>query len=56
MSSKLQVGDLIKCSDPEQMIEQMYSLLEEGIETDFVYEHNQEKGYWLEITSVEGRK
>lgn len=32
----MKVGDTIKCKDPEDMINAMYALHFEGIETDFM--------------------
>lgn len=52
MSRELQVGDTIKCHDAEEMIEYMYGLMEQGIETDFLYEKDGEKGLWLEVVKV----
>lgn len=52
---ELQVGDTIKCHDAEEMVEYMYGLHEEGIETDFEYEMDGERGLWLRITAVKGK-
>lgn len=49
----MKVGDLIKCRDKEDMVDIMYDLASEGIDTDYVYEHNGEKGFWLKVTEVE---
>jgi len=49
----MNVGDMIRCHDKREMISIMESLAKEGIETDFVYEKDGEKGLWLEITKVE---
>lgn len=49
----MKVGDTIQCRDKEDMIETMYQLQREGIETDFVYELDGKKGLWLKIVSVE---
>lgn len=49
---RLNVGDTIKCRDPEDMVNYMYALIEEGIETDFLYEKDGERGFWLEVTEV----
>ena len=56
MERPLQVGDTIKCSDPEEMVDYMYTLNREGIETDFMYEKDGERGLWLEITKIRNRK
>ena len=55
MSRELQVGDTIKCHDAEEMVEYMYGLQEKGIETDFEYEMDGERGLWLRITAVKGK-
>ena len=54
MSKKktLEVGDTIKCSDPEDLVDTMYALLDEYIDTEFIYEKDGEKGYWLEVISI----
>lgn len=52
MEGILKKGDTIKCSKDE-IVDIMTSLQEEGIETDFMYEKDGEKGYWLVITKVE---
>lgn len=45
----LKSGDTIKCSDAEDMIKTMNELEQQDIQTDFLYEKDGEKGYWLEI-------
>ena len=45
----LKSGDTIQCSDAEDMIETMNELEKHDIKTDFLYEKDGEKGYWLEI-------
>lgn len=53
----LNVGDTIKCLNAEEMVNLMYNLHAEGIETDFMYEKDREKGLWLKVTEVKhGRK
>lgn len=49
----LKTGDTIKCHDAEELIEYMYGLAKEGIETDFVFEQDGVKGFWLIVTKVE---
>ena len=56
MSRELKVGDTIKCHDAEELIDYMYGLHDEGIETDFLYEKDGEKGLWLEVTKVRRKK
>ena len=48
-------GDTIKCHDPDEMIDMMHELIRNGIESDFMYEKDGEKGLWLVITRV-GRR
>lgn len=49
-------GDTIKCHDADDLINAMQELAQEGIETDFVYEMDGKKGFWLVITKVKGEK
>ena len=51
--SKLKIGDTIRCRDKEDMIDYMEALASEGIETDFVYEKDGRRGYWLEVIGIE---
>ena len=46
------VGDTIKCHDANEAIELEHLLLKEGIETDYLYEKDGQKGLWLEVTKV----
>ena len=48
----MKVGDTIKCRDKDDMVETMYQLQREGIETDFIYERDGKKGLWLEVVKV----
>ncbi len=50
---ELKIGDTIKCHDPEDLIENMYGYESVGIRTDFCYEMDGERGYWLVITGME---
>ena len=52
----LKIGDTIKCHDANDMINTMTDLAQEGIDSDFVYEKDGKKGYWLEITKTKGVK
>lgn len=52
----MKVGDTIKCNDANDMINTMTDLAQEGIESDFVYEKDGKKGYWLVITKIKARK
>lgn len=45
----LQVGDTIKCTSSDDAIDTMQSLAAEGVETDFLYEKDGQKGLWLEV-------
>lgn len=45
----LKVGDTIKCSSAEEAVNHMTALEKEGVETDFLYEKDGEKGIWLEV-------
>lgn len=48
----LKVGDTIKCSTKEEMVDLMHELAKEDIETDFMYEKDGEKGLWLVVERV----
>ncbi len=48
----MNVGDTIKCKDVSDLVETMYRLAKQEIETDFLYQLNGEKGYWLVVTKV----
>lgn len=50
---KLKKGDLIKCTDAEDAANVADALCKNGIEWDFEYEHNGEKGIWIEIQKDE---
>ena len=45
----LKVGDTIKCSNADEMIEISTELAKDNIKTDFVYEKDGAKGLWLEV-------
>ncbi len=49
----LKVGDTIKCSTADEAIKYMTNLALEGIETDFEYGHDGQKGIWLRVLKVE---
>ena len=51
--NKLKPGDTIECVDKEDMVETMMQLAQEDVETEFVYERDGVKGYWLEVVKVE---
>ena len=48
----MNVGDTIKCKDADEMVDLMYELNRECIETDFMYEKDGVKGLWLEVVKV----
>jgi hypothetical protein len=48
----LNKGDTIKCKDPDELINLMHQLEAEGYKTDFVFEKDGERGFWLEIEEV----
>lgn len=49
-------GDLIECCTSDELVEMMYELAAQDIDTDFVYEVNGEKGYWLKVVRVGEKK
>lgn len=49
---KLKIGDTIQCVDADEMIDTHTRLAVQGIDTDFVYEKEGEKGYWLEVLKI----
>lgn len=49
----MKVGNTIQCRDKFDMVETMYWLQREGIETDFIYELDGKKGLWLVVVKVE---
>ena len=58
MKTKICIGDTIQCHDKDDCIRTMMELEREGVETDFLYEKDGEKGLWLEVKKVmeDGRK
>lgn len=51
--NKLKVGDTIKCHDADDMVDYMMALAKAGIDTEFIYEMNGEKGLWLEVVKID---
>ena len=47
------VCDTIKCHDKDEMLQVMTNLAKQGIFTDFMYEKDGIKGYWLVVEGVE---
>lgn len=56
--NRLQIGDTIKCHDPEDMINTDRELLRGGYWTEFEYQQDGVKGYWIRIIGyqVEDKK
>ena len=52
---ELKVNDTIKCNGIADLVDTMYALAKKNVETDFSYEQNGEKGYWLVVTGVEDK-
>ena len=50
----LKVNDTIKCHDKDEMFNMMMSLAAEGIQTDFLYYKDGQKGLWLIVQKIEG--
>ena len=46
------VGDTIQCRDKEDLVETMHELMELGIETDFKFEKDGERGLWLVVEKI----
>lgn len=53
MKPSLNVGDTIKCRDKEDAVDVMVALAQDSIETDFLYEKDGQKGFWLEVTKIQ---
>lgn len=45
----LNIGDFIQCRDKNDMVDTMMELAENGYDTDFVYQRDGKKGYWLKV-------
>lgn len=50
---KIKTGETIKCSDADDLVETMTELASKNIKTDFFYELNGEKGFFLIVTKGE---
>ena len=46
----LKIGDTIKCSDADDMVDTMEELTKSGINTDFVYKKDGKEGFWIVVT------
>ena len=55
LESQLKVGDTIKCHDADDMIHIMQELAKENITTNFMYEKDGVKGFWLVVERI-GKK
>lgn len=51
--NKLKKGDTIQCRDKDDMVDTFMNLAREGIDTDFMYEKDGEKGLWLVVVGIE---
>ena len=49
-SNDLKIGDTIKCSDADDMVDTMNELVKSGVETDFLYKKDGKEGFWLVVT------
>ena len=52
MANKLKVGDTIKCNSKEEMVSMSEALASENIFTDFLYENEGAKVFWLTVEAV----
>lgn len=50
MMNELKIGDTIKCHDKYDLIDTFQELQKLDIDSDFIYEKDGEKGFWLVIT------
>lgn len=48
----LAVGDTIQCRDKEDLVDTMHELMKLGIETDFKFEKDGERGLWLVVEKI----
>jgi hypothetical protein len=54
--NKLKKGDYIKCKDADEAADVADSLNMKGIEWDFVYQKDGQKGIWIEILKGESNE
>ena len=52
----LQVGDTIRCHDKDEMVNISMELYNEGIDNDFLYEKDGQKGLWLVVVDSKKRE
>ena len=50
---ELQPLDTIQCNDADEMVEVHHTLSMQGYKTDFLYEKDGNKGYWIKILGKE---
>lgn len=53
MEKKLKKGDTIQCADVDDLIDTMTELAQNGIITDWIFEKDGQKGYWLVVEEIE---
>jgi len=51
--NELKKGDTIKCKDKDDMANTFMELQKVGVDTDFLYEKDGEKGFWLVVVGKE---
>lgn len=49
----LKVGDVIECTDTDDLLRCMHAVEAEGFESDFIYNYLGRKGFFLEITGAQ---
>lgn len=52
MSKRLKNGDYIECKNQDEMVVLHYGLKDEHIRTEYVYEKDGKKGFWLKVKRV----
>ena len=48
----MKVGDTIKCANKQDLLNTHNDLVLNGVYTDFLYEKDGKKGFWLEVIRV----
>ena len=51
--NELKKGDTIRYHDKDEMVNTFMELQKEGVDTDFLYEKDGEKGLWLVVVGKE---
>ena len=51
----LQPGDMIKCFDVDDMVKTDRDINQLGYDTEYIYEHDGKKGYWILIIGRYGQ-